>query len=86
MADEVNSNKDVVPPSGNGSEGRGAWYKEASRERVNKLGDRFSSWADSYLGKSVTGSGKLSWGLVILGLVAVYAIIRLARSIMYFFG
>ena len=62
------------------------WYRGISRDQMKKNTERFNSWADSYLGKSVTGQGKISWGLVILGLAAVYAIIKLVQGVIFFFG
>lgn len=62
------------------------WYRGISRDQIKKNKERFNSWADSYLGRSVAGEGKISWGLVILGAAAIYAIIKLVKGVIYFFG
>lgn len=47
--------------------------------------ERLSQRTESFLNMKV-GSGKINWGLVIMGLVAIYAAFNLVRGILFFFN
>ena len=46
---------------------------------------RLAGRTEDALSKGLGGSGKVSWGLVVLGLAAIYAAFNLVRGFLYFF-
>ncbi len=60
----------------------GGGEKSATRKWV----DERMSVVESWLNKGVSGASKYSWGLLILLLVAVYAVYQIIRILVFFFN
>ena len=78
--EEMENTKDVVLEDGSTTSG-----SEGTEGKKKQFSDRLQEAWGPALNRSVGKAGKVSWGLVILGVVAVYAVYKLVRAILFFF-
>lgn len=74
MTDTVFDESRITPAS--------AEVKDKDRTRFS---DRLQEAWGPALNRNVGKAGKISWGLLILGLVAAYAVFNLVKAVLFFF-